>query len=111
ACAVKPGIGSPACLCRREAEPLAESTVAVPLVSVIIPTYRRPRLLVRAVRSVLDQTMRDLEVIVAADGADSETMSALSSFADVRLQAIVLTGRGGVSRARNAGVRVARGRW
>jgi glycosyltransferase involved in cell wall biosynthesis len=40
---------------------------AGPLVSVIIPTYRRPQLLARAVRSALAQDYPNLEVIVVGD--------------------------------------------
>ncbi|HEY6015118.1 MAG TPA: glycosyltransferase family 2 protein [Candidatus Limnocylindrales bacterium] len=44
------------------------------LVSVIIPTYQRPRLLMdRAIPSVLAQTVQDQEVIVVGDGTDAQT--------------------------------------
>ena len=39
----------------------------IPTVSVIIPTYRRPAELERALRSVLDQNFSDIEVIVVDD--------------------------------------------
>jgi glycosyltransferase involved in cell wall biosynthesis len=41
---------------------------AAPLVTVVIPTYRRPETLPAAVRSVLAQTIGDLRVIVVDDG-------------------------------------------
>ena len=41
---------------------------AAPLVTVVIPTYRRPETLPAAVRSVLAQTIHDLRVIVVDDG-------------------------------------------
>ncbi len=40
----------------------------MPLVSIIIPTYNRPFFLRRAIRSVLNQTWQDLEIIVVNDG-------------------------------------------
>jgi glycosyltransferase involved in cell wall biosynthesis len=44
---------------------------APPLVTTVIPTYRRPETLPAAVRSVLAQTIRDLRVIVVDDGGGS----------------------------------------
>jgi hypothetical protein len=38
------------------------------VVTVVIPTYRRPEMLAEAVRSVLDQTVRELRIIVVDDG-------------------------------------------
>lgn len=47
-----------------------------PLLSVGIPTYNRPHELERAVRSVLGQTLRDLEVVVSDDASpDGEVAS------------------------------------
>ncbi|MEL6131401.1 MAG: glycosyltransferase, partial [Cyanobacteria bacterium J06628_4] len=40
-----------------------------PLLSIIIPTYNRPELLPRALKSVLSQTLSDIEVIVVDDGS------------------------------------------
>lgn len=42
------------------------------LVSVIIPTYKRPDYLVRAVDSVLNQTYKNVEVVVADDNSDGD---------------------------------------
>jgi glycosyltransferase involved in cell wall biosynthesis len=39
-----------------------------PLVSVVIPTRNRPTHVLRAVRSALQQTLREIEVIVVIDG-------------------------------------------
>jgi glycosyltransferase involved in cell wall biosynthesis len=83
----------------------------MPLVSVVIPTLRRPQLLVRALRSALDQTHSPIEVIVVVDGPDEDTVAVLGSISDARLQVIVnprsLTAAG----ARNIGAATARGDW
>jgi len=53
-----------------------------PLVSAVVPTYRRPRLLERSLGSILRQTYRPLELIVVDDGSGDDTQDVLSAFAD-----------------------------
>src|ERR1700722_2177113 len=109
--AARSGIGSRRSRCRRGTELPGDITAPAPLVSVIIPTFHRPRLLLRAVASVLNQTLREIETIVVLDGADPETAQALDSIGDLRLRIIVLPQPVGCAGARNAGVREARGHW
>lgn len=80
-------------------------------VSVIIPTYLRPDLVCRAVRSVLEQTAPPLEVIVVVDGSDSATFAALATCTDPRLRIIRPERRLGNADARNVGVQEARAEW
>ena len=84
---------------------------AIPSVSVVIPTYHRPDLVLRAVRSALDQTMADLEVIVVVDGRDDATCDALSTITDARVRVHVPDRHLGNADARNAGVAIARAPW
>lgn len=83
----------------------------MPLVSVVIPTRRRPDLLARAVATVLEQTVADLEVIVVIDGEDPETLARLASIGDARLRYQVNPTPLGSGPARNAGARLATGDW
>jgi glycosyltransferase involved in cell wall biosynthesis len=85
--------------------------MAPPLVSVVIPTYQRPGLVQRAVRSVLEQTVHDLEAIVVVDGRDEETSRALEAIADPRVVIHVPERHLGNAGARNAGVALARAHW
>lgn len=82
-----------------------------PIVSAVIPTLRRPDMVLRAVRSVLNQSLREIEAIVVVDGPDAETVSALKSIADPRLRVIALEQNVGGSEARNVGIRAAQGQW
>jgi glycosyltransferase involved in cell wall biosynthesis len=84
---------------------------SAPDVSVVIPTRFRPELVLRAVHSVLAQTMPDLEIIVVVDGPDDETGQALAAVPDPRLRVLVQPEKGGAPNARNVGARAARGRW
>ncbi len=82
-----------------------------PEVSVVIPTHQRPALVVEAVASALNQTFRDLEVVVVVDGDDPATVAALSAIEDDRLRVILHAVALGNAAARNAGLDVTRGRW
>lgn len=57
-----------------------------PRVTVVVPTYRRPGLLRHTLRSVVDQTFLDYEVLVCDDGGDDETRAVVESFCDERLR-------------------------
>lgn len=81
------------------------------LVSVVIPTIRRPVALLRAVRSVLSQTYGYFEIIVVIDGPDVATCDALSAVKDPRLHVIELPQNVGAAQVRNIGVSRAIGRW
>jgi glycosyltransferase involved in cell wall biosynthesis len=82
--------------------------VSDPAVSVVIPTRGRPSLLLRAIRSVLGQSVRQFEIVVVLDGPDSVTESALQAVDDRRIRIEVLPDSRGPAGARNAGVRAAR---
>ncbi|MBW4039385.1 MAG: glycosyltransferase family 2 protein [Acidobacteria bacterium] len=82
-----------------------------PSVSVILPTYNRAHLLARAVRSVLDQSYTDLELVVVDDCSTDTTMHELSMITDSRLKVIRQQINSGPSAARNAGIRTATGRY
>jgi len=83
----------------------------MPLVSIVIPTRGRPTLLARAVRSVLDQSITDIEVIVIVDGTDAETEVRLGAIEDRRLRFHVNPASIGSGAARNVGARLAGGTW
>jgi glycosyltransferase involved in cell wall biosynthesis len=83
----------------------------LPAVSVVVPSYHRPDLVLRAVRSALGQTLTDLEVIVIVDGRDDSTCRALSAIRDPRLLVHVPPRHLGNADARNEGVALARARW
>ncbi|MEU6203158.1 glycosyltransferase family 2 protein [Micromonospora musae] len=84
---------------------------SAPEVSVVIPTFARPDLVTRAVRSALAQTVTDIEVIVVIDGPDQATQDALSGIDDHRLRLVQLAQKGGAPNARNVGVEHAAAPW
>lgn len=81
---------------------------AVPLVSVVIPTYNRERLVVQAVRTVLAQDHPALEVLVVDDGSADGTLPRLAAFGPP-VRRLARPHSGIAARVRNAGIREARG--
>ncbi len=84
--------------------------MAGPFVSVIIPTYNRAHFLNEAVRSVLDQTFTDFEIIVVDDGSTDHTGDLVRTFLDTRIRYIHQAHRG-INASMNTGLRAARGAY
>jgi glycosyltransferase involved in cell wall biosynthesis len=82
------------------------------VISVIIPTYNRGEFVAQAVASVLCQQMAQpevVEVIVVDDGSNDATFQRLQPYRSSIVY--VHQANAGVSAARNAGLRIARGAW
>lgn len=73
-------------------------------VSVIVPTFNRARLILRALNSVLDQTEPPREIIVVDDGSTDNTAEVLEPYSDKVIY--VRQAQKGVSQARNAGLEI-----
>jgi hypothetical protein len=89
----------------------SEITSTAPLVSVIVPTYNRPEMLVPTIQSILEQTYKDHEIIVVNDcGLEVENIVAwLNSRQNITY---VRHGRNrGLAAARNTGIKLARGKY
>ncbi|MBI4761670.1 MAG: glycosyltransferase [Chloroflexi bacterium] len=78
-----------------------------PLVSVIIPNYNHARFLGDAIRSVLNQTYRPVEIIVVDDGSTDDSAKVAAAFGD-QIRYIYQT-NAGLSAARNTGLRASKG--
>lgn len=76
-----------------------------PLVSVVLPTYNRGGTLDRAIRSVLGQTFRDFELVIADDGSTDESDRILERYAGLSNVRVVSSAHRGCSAARNLAVR------
>jgi glycosyltransferase involved in cell wall biosynthesis len=81
----------------------------VPRVSVIVPSYNREKLVVKAIDSVLRQKYTDYELIVVDDGSTDNTKEILKNYGK-RVE-YIYQDNAGVSSARNAGIARARGEW
>lgn len=80
------------------------------MVSVIIPVYQGEHLILGAVRSALEQTHADLEVIVVDDGSTDGTRAVLAQIDDPRLT-VLSQANAGTGAARNLALARARGAY
>lgn len=80
-------------------------------VSVILPVYNRSASLAYSMRSVLDQSYRDLELIVVDDASTEDLRPIIEGIGDPRVHYIRLAENGGASAARNAGLAASQGRY
>lgn len=82
-----------------------------PLVSVVIATYNMAEYLPLAIRSALEQTYRNIEVLVVDDGSSDRTRDVVEPFlGDGRLRYLYQTNKGQAA-AKNLGVGDARGQY
>jgi len=79
------------------------------LISVVIPTFNRKEKTLRAINSVLDQDYKNLEIILVDDGSTDGTAEFLSE-KELPIKVIKKT-NGGVSSARNFGIKNATGKY
>lgn len=80
----------------------------MPRVSVILASYNRSSLVVEAIHSVLAQTYRDYEIIVADDGSTDDTLERLAAL-DGHIRAVALKHSGMPEVSRNRAIAIARG--
>ena len=84
-----------------------------PLVSVILPVFNGENHIERSLRSLLEQTLHDIQIITVNDGSSDRTQSIIENFShlDNRILPINLPKNCGVHEARLAGLRHASGEW
>ena len=81
-------------------------------VSIIIPIYNTGDKLVRCLESVLNQTLDDFECLMVDDGSKDQSPQVIDEFAAKNSRFIAIhKPNGGVSSARNEGLKVAEGEW
>lgn len=80
-------------------------------VTAVIPTYNRRELVVQSARSVLRQTLADVECLVVDNGSSDGTAEALRGLGDERLVVIERGTPLGAAKARNVGIEAARTPW
>lgn len=82
------------------------------MISIIVPTFKRPDRLLRGLKSVLNQTFDDFEVLVIDDDpSENELQKVLDSLNDERLHLYKNNRTKGANGARNTGILHAKGAY
>ncbi len=83
-----------------------------PKISIIVPVYNCEKYLDEAIKSVLNQTLRELEVIIVNDGSTDNSLDIANKYSSIDNRVKVLTqDNQGVSAARNLGLEAAKGEY
>lgn len=81
-------------------------------VSIIVPIYNAEEFLNRCLKSILNQKLDDIQIILVDDGSSDKSLSICKDFAKSDKRIIVIEkSNGGVSSARNAGIEAALGEY
>lgn len=80
--------------------------------SIIVPVYNAEKFLIKCVNSLLEQNVRDIEVILVNDGSRDKSLEICNEFAQKDLRVKVFSQENsGQSKARNVGMDVASGEF
>ena len=86
--------------------------MSTPKISVIIPVYNASRYLRQCLDSVLEQTLRNIEVICVDDGSTDDSLTIIREYCqnDSRINVISIKNQG-AGAARNVGLKMAKGEY
>ncbi len=80
------------------------------MISVVIPLYNKEASIAQSLSSVLSQSYDDFEVVVVDDGSTDGSVAIVEAINDPHIR-LIRQENGGPSKARNTGVKNARGEW
>ncbi|MGL5932161.1 MAG: glycosyltransferase family 2 protein [Cetobacterium sp.] len=80
--------------------------------SIIVPVYNTEKYLEKCLKSILSQSLKEIEVIVINDGSTDKSDTIIQKYKMIDNRVIVINKKnGGLSSARNAGIKIARGKY
>ena len=80
------------------------------MISVIISLYNKQDYILNTINSILDQTVKDFELIIINDGSTDNSVNIINDINDFRIK-IFNKSNGGVSSARNDGINYSNGEY
>lgn len=82
-----------------------------PSVSLILPTYNANDYILKALRSITNQTYEDYELIIVDDGSTDGTIECVNEYPNNQIRLIVRENESGITSALNQGVHESNGRY
>ena len=82
----------------------------IPFFSVVIPLYNKEKYIKKTLQGIINQTFRNFEIIIIDDGSTDSSCNIVESINDTRIH-LTHQGNGGPSKARNTGIRLAKGKY
>ena len=84
----------------------------IPIVSIIVPVYNAEKYLLRCIESILSQSIQNIELLLVDDGSQDNSAQICDEYSqkDTRVR-VIHKENGGVSSARNLGIKEAKGEW
>lgn len=81
-------------------------------VSVVLPTYNAEKYLRKCVESIINQTLKDIEIIIVNDGSKDKSYEIAKEIQNIDNRIIIINQENkGISEARNAGLKIANGEY
>ena len=81
-------------------------------ISVVVPAYNVEKYIEKTLKSIVNQTLREIEIIVINDGSTDDTLSIIKRLMLEDKRIILINKKnGGVSQARNDGIKIAKGEY
>ena len=83
-----------------------------PKISVILSAYNEEKFIRKAIESVVNQTLKDIEIIIINDGSTDNTLEIINSYADKDSRIVVIDQENiGLGASRNKGMKIAQGEY
>lgn len=98
-------------ICLYFASYLYNSFIKINKISIIIPTYNRKDIIINSIQSVLNQTYKNIEVIVIDDCSSDNTDNEINKIKDNRFRYIKIRKNKGSNYCRNLGIKKATGQY
>ena len=84
--------------------------MSIKMISVVIPLYNKEASIAQSLKSVLSQEYDDFEVVIVDDGSTDGSVGVVEAINNPRIR-LIKQENGGPSKARNTGVKNAKGEW
>ncbi len=80
-------------------------------VSIVVPAYNAEKYIDKCLKSLINQTLKDIEIIVVNDGSKDNTLEKVNKYSDKRIKLLNLKENKGIGHARNEGIKKALGEY